>query len=180
MLAGIHEIELLGPSATQLLGHLALYLACMATVGLVERNDAAERLFGFEQRDAPEQNMLWMLFADDRQNSRIMGWAVQAPQVLASFRRDFAQAPEDESMVALVEALEQVSPSFRILWNQHDVHGRCEGRRSFMIDGQGRWYSIIHLSSWMRKNTCALCSMQRSEISSHPPIFGESVGAIIF
>lgn len=40
-------------------------------------------------------------------------------------------------MVALVEALEQVSPSFRKLWNQHDVHGRCEGRRSFMIDGRG-------------------------------------------
>lgn len=100
-------------------------------------NAAAERLFSFEQRDASERNMLWMLFADDRLNSRILEWAVQAPQVLASFRRDFAQAPEDESMVALVEALEQVSPSFKTLWNQHDVHGRCEGRRSFMIEGRG-------------------------------------------
>lgn len=100
-------------------------------------NAAAERLFGFEQRDAAERNMLWMLFADDRLSSRIVEWPVQAPQVLASFRRDFAQAPEDESMVALVDALERMSPSFRTLWNQHDVHGRCEGRRSFMIEGQG-------------------------------------------
>lgn len=100
-------------------------------------NDAAEQLFGFKQRDPTERNMLWMLFADDRLHSRILEWSAQAPQVLASFRRDFAQAPEDESMIALVEALEQVSPSFKILWNQHDVHGRCEGRRSFMIEGQG-------------------------------------------
>ncbi|ACF00658.1 helix-turn-helix domain protein [Rhodopseudomonas palustris TIE-1] len=100
-------------------------------------NDAAERLFGFEQRDPAECNMLWMLFADDRLNGRIVEWSVQAPQILASFRRDFARSPEDESMVALVESLEQVSPSFRKLWNQHDVHGRCEGRRSFMIDGRG-------------------------------------------
>lgn len=100
-------------------------------------NAAAEQLFGFEPRDPGERNMLWMLFADDRLNSRIVEWAVQAPQVLASFRRDFARAPEDESMVALVGALEEVSPSFKALWNQHDVHGRCEGRRSFMIEGMG-------------------------------------------
>lgn len=100
-------------------------------------NAAADRLFGFGAREPAERNVLWMLFADDRLSSRIVEWAVQAPQVLASFRRDFAQAPEDESMVALVQALEQVSPSFRTLWNQHDVHGRCEGRRSFMIEGQG-------------------------------------------
>ncbi len=104
---------------------------------VIGRNAAADRLFGFGQRDASERNMLWMLFADDRLSSRIVEWSVQAPQILASFRRDFAQAPEDESMLSLVEALEQVSPSFRSLWNQHDVHGRCEGRRSFVIDGLG-------------------------------------------
>jgi len=101
-------------------------------------NTAAENLFQFEQRDVSERNMLWMLFSDDRLNSRIVEWSAQAPQVLASFRRDFAQAPEDDGMIALVEALEQISPSFQSLWNQHDVHGRCEGRRSFMIDDVGR------------------------------------------
>ena len=100
-------------------------------------NDAAERLFEFEQRDPAERNMLWILFGDNQLNSRIVEWSVQAPQVLASFRRDFALTPEDETMIALIETLEQVSPSFRTLWNQHDVHGRCEGRRSFMIEGQG-------------------------------------------
>jgi len=100
-------------------------------------NAAADRLFGFGERDPSERNTLWMMFADERLSSRIVEWSVQAPQILASFRRDFAQAPEDETMLSLVEALEQVSPSFRSLWNQHDVHGRCEGRRSFMVDGLG-------------------------------------------
>ncbi|QCR38286.1 helix-turn-helix transcriptional regulator [Nissabacter sp. SGAir0207] len=100
-------------------------------------NAAAERLFGFGQREAAERNMLWMLFADERLSSRIVEWAAQAPQVLASFRRDFAQAPEDEGMVALVETLTHLSAPFEQLWHQHDVHGRCEGRRSFLIEGQG-------------------------------------------
>lgn len=143
-------------------------------------NDAAERLFGFEQRDASERNMLWMLFADDRLNSRIVEWAVQAPQVLASFRRDFAQAPEDESMVALVEAVEQVSPSFRRLWNRHDVHGRCEGRRSFLIDGQGpvafdHSSFIVDEEKHLRLVFYAAVGNQQS-----PPIFGESVEAVLF
>ncbi len=100
-------------------------------------NAAAEQLFKFEQRDPGDRNMLWMLFADDRLNRRIVGWHLQAPQVLASFRRDFARAPEDESMIGLVRALERVSSSFRTLWNQYDVHGRCDGRRSFIVEGQG-------------------------------------------
>lgn len=96
-------------------------------------NMAAGRLFGFDSCSAAERNMLWMLFADDRLSSRIVEWPSQASQVLASFRRDFAQAPEEESMVALVEALERLSGTFKSLWNQHDVHGRCEGRRSFLV-----------------------------------------------
>lgn len=56
-------------------------------------NEAAQNLFGFEQRDASERNMLWMLFADNRLNSKIIEWLIQAPQVLASFRRDLRRLP---------------------------------------------------------------------------------------
>jgi len=100
-------------------------------------NAAGERLFGFEERDPSERNMLWMLFADDRLHRRIVEWDTQAPQILASFRRDYAQAPDDEDMVELVGMLERTSPLFRSLWHRHDVHGRCEGRRSFVVDGIG-------------------------------------------
>ncbi len=100
-------------------------------------NAAAERLFGFEARDPLERNMLWMLFADNSLSGRILEWNIQAPQVLASFRRDYAQAPDDEDMIELVETIEQRSPAFRDLWRRHDVHGRCQGRRSFHLEGIG-------------------------------------------
>lgn len=100
-------------------------------------NTAADDLFGFTHRPESERNMLWMLFADDRLNSQIVDWSSQAAQVLASFRRDFARAPEDEDMVNLVDMLTEVSVGFKTLWNQHDVHGRCEGRRIFRLAGEG-------------------------------------------
>ncbi|OCW56488.1 XRE family transcriptional regulator [Hoeflea olei] len=100
-------------------------------------NAAAQALFGFEEREETERNMLWMLFADGRLQDRIVEWEAQAPQIIASFRRDYAQAPQDDDMTGLVEMLEEQSPSFRELWRRHDVHGVCEGRRSFRVDGIG-------------------------------------------
>jgi transcriptional regulator with XRE-family HTH domain len=100
-------------------------------------NGAAETVFGFGARPPDERNTLWMLFADDRLSRRIVEWDVHAPRILASFRRDFAKAPENEDMTELVAALENTSPSFRDLWQHHDVQGRCAGRRDFFVDGIG-------------------------------------------
>lgn len=100
-------------------------------------NAAADSLFGFTQRPESERNMLWMLFSDSQLNSNIVDWSAQAPQVLASFRRDFAQAPEDEDMTNLVAMLSGISDDFKDLWSQHDVHGRCEGRRIFRTASEG-------------------------------------------
>jgi hypothetical protein len=56
---------------------------------------------------------------------------------VSSFRRDFAQAPDDDAMVELVSALEEASPQFRSLWRSQNVHGRCQGKRSFSVDDVG-------------------------------------------
>ncbi|MFG1393794.1 helix-turn-helix transcriptional regulator [Xanthobacter agilis] len=129
----------LPPLVRRLLDDLTLRPAYVLNLrwDVIGWNSAADRLFNFEVRDPSERNILWMLFADDGLNSRIVEWHAQAPQVLASFRRDFARAPDDDGMIALVETLEQVSAAFKALWNHHDVHGRCEGRRIFLIDGIG-------------------------------------------
>lgn len=129
----------LPPLVRRLIDDLALRPAYVMNLrwDVIGWNAAAERLIGFEARDPAERNMLWMLFADERLSSRIVEWDIQAPQILASFRRDCAQAPEDEDMIGLVETLEQRSPAFRDLWRRHDVHGRCQGRRSFLVDDIG-------------------------------------------
>lgn len=101
-------------------------------------NAAAQRVFGFDDQARDERNMMWMLFADDRLNSRISEWDSQAGLFVASFRRDFAQAPDDAAMANLVSRLETKSGLFRSLWRGHSVHGRCRGRRSFDVEGIGR------------------------------------------
>lgn len=101
-------------------------------------NLAAQQIFAFESRDRDELNMLWMLFSDDRINKRIFGWKDHAPLFVASFRRDFVQAPDDADMGNLVAQLEERSDLFRRLWRSQSVHGRCQGRRSFDVDGIGR------------------------------------------
>lgn len=100
-------------------------------------NAAAERLFGFSRYEPSERNMLWMLFADDRLSSRIVDWSGEASQILASFRRDFAKAPYDEDMIGLVDALERSSQGFQQLWRRHAIHGRCQGRRGFVVEERG-------------------------------------------
>ena len=129
----------LSPLVRRLLDDLTLRPAFILNLrwDVIGWNVAAQQLFGFADRDPSERNMLWMLFGDDRLSGRMLDWTAQAPQVLASFRRDFAQAPEDAAMLSLVESLEAVSPAFTMLWRRHDVHGKCEGRRSFLLDGIG-------------------------------------------
>ena len=105
---------------------------------IIAWNPAAERLFAIGDRPADQRNMLWMLFADPQLNQRLVEWQAQAPQILASFRRDYARAPQDATMQQRVQALEQVSPQFRQLWQQHDIHGRCQGERTFIVPGAGQ------------------------------------------
>lgn len=100
-------------------------------------NVAAEHVFGFETRPPEHRNMLWMYFIDEQLSGRVMDWPRQAPQIVASFRRDHAHAVERSDMHSLVEALRSASASFRRLWDAHGVEGRCEGRRGFLIDGIG-------------------------------------------
>ncbi|MGY2051627.1 helix-turn-helix transcriptional regulator [Methylobacterium sp. JK268] len=100
-------------------------------------NRAAALVFGFEIRPPEERNMLRMLFDDERLSGRIAQWEEQAPLVVASFRRDLAQAPEDPAMLDLVAALEGRSALFRTLWASQSVRGRCRGRRVLSLDGTG-------------------------------------------
>ncbi|MFV8847280.1 helix-turn-helix transcriptional regulator [Serratia fonticola] len=104
---------------------------------IIAWNPAADRLFAIAERQPEQRNMLWMLFADPELNQRLMGWQEQAPQILASFRRDYARAPQDATMLQRIQALSDVSPQFRQLWQQHDIHGRCQGQRTFLVAGAG-------------------------------------------
>lgn len=100
-------------------------------------NAAAQKVFDFESREPLERNVLWMLFSDSRLHGRIVDWRDQAPLFVASFRRDFAQALDNTSMLELVGTLETISPLFKELWHSQSVHGRCQGKRMIEVDPVG-------------------------------------------
>ncbi|NCG50375.1 helix-turn-helix transcriptional regulator [Serratia fonticola] len=127
------------PLVRRLLDDLTLRPAYVMNLSwdIIAWNPAADRLFTLAERQPEQRNMLWMLFADPELNQRLIGWLEQAPQILASFRRDYARAPQDATMLQRVQALSDVSPQFRQLWQQHDIHGRCQGQRTFLVAGAG-------------------------------------------
>lgn len=127
------------PLVRRLLDDLTLRPAYVMNLSwdIIAWNPAADRLFAIAERQPQQRNMLWMLFADPELNQRLMGWQEQAPQILASFRRDYARAPQDATMLQRIQALSDVSPQFRQLWQQHDIHGRCQGQRTFLVAGAG-------------------------------------------
>ncbi|CAI1775635.1 TPA: helix-turn-helix transcriptional regulator [Serratia fonticola] len=127
------------PLVRRLLDDLTLRPAYVMNLSwdIIAWNPAADRLFAIAERQPEQRNMLWMLFADPELNQRLMGWQEQAPQILASFRRDYARAPQDATMLQRIQALSDVSPQFRQLWQQHDIHGRCQGQRTFLVAGAG-------------------------------------------
>lgn len=127
------------PLVRRLLDDLTLRPAYVMNLSwdIIAWNPAADRLFTIAERQPQQRNMLWMLFADPELNQRLMEWQEQAPQILASFRRDYARAPQDATMLQRIHALSNVSPQFRQLWQQHDIHGRCQGQRTFLVAGAG-------------------------------------------
>ncbi|CAI2159354.1 MULTISPECIES: helix-turn-helix transcriptional regulator [Serratia] len=127
------------PLVRRLLDDLTLRPAYVMNLSwdIIAWNSAADRLFTIAERQPEQRNMLWMLFADPELNQRLMGWLEQAPQILASFRRDYARAPQDATMLQRIQALSDVSPQFRQLWQRHDIHGRCQGQRTFLVAGAG-------------------------------------------
>ncbi|QKJ59864.1 helix-turn-helix transcriptional regulator [Serratia fonticola] len=127
------------PLIRRLLDDLTLRPAYVMNLSwdIIAWNPAADRLFTLAERQPEQRNMLWMLFADPELNQRLIGWLEQAPQILASFRRDYARAPQDATMLQRIQALSDVSPQFRQLWQQHDIHGRCQGQRTFLVAGAG-------------------------------------------
>ncbi|RDL48922.1 hypothetical protein BLJAPNOD_04269 [Ensifer sp. M14] len=76
-------------------------------------NVAANSLFGFSSREQTERNVMRLVFADPELRRRLPEWREDAPKLLAQFRSDLATAPDDPTMLALIDDLKKLSPDFR-------------------------------------------------------------------
>ncbi|MEL7629498.1 helix-turn-helix transcriptional regulator [Pectobacterium aroidearum] len=109
-------------------------------------NEPANQLFSFDAHPSERRNLLWLLFTDTLLHERFIGWEQQAPQMLSSFRRDFARATQEADIHELVDELERVSPDFKTWWRQHEVHAPCSGVRQLMIDGKAEAFEHTSLT----------------------------------
>ncbi|ROL63411.1 transcriptional regulator [Pseudomonas protegens] len=110
---------------------------------VVAWNAAAEALFELAARQREDRNLLRMIFADPEMRRRLSAWPDDAPRLLAQFRYDVAVTPEDPAMVALIEEMKVLSPSFRRGWETpgNEVAERGIGS---VVDLKGEQHNFHH------------------------------------
>lgn len=106
-------------------------------------NSAANQLFGFAQHEPLCRNLMRLVFADPDMRSRMPKWPGDAPRLLAQFRSDLALAPDDPSMLALVDELSALSPVFRRGMKGPLLEGYSRAL-SAVTDEQGRSEEFTH------------------------------------
>ena len=99
---------------------------------VVAWNAAADDLFRFSAREREQRNILRMVFADPDMRRRLPSWKQDAQSLLAQFRYDVAVAPDEPSMLALVQDLKELSADFRRWWMTPDNRQPQRGFGSVM------------------------------------------------
>lgn len=101
---------------------------------VVAWNAAADRLFGFTERQLATPNLLRLVFADPDLRRSLPSRRSDAPRLLEGFRRDLALVPDDPVMLSFVEDLKRLSPDFRRWWQGPRVHARSRGLASIVTE----------------------------------------------
>ncbi len=101
------------------------------------KNPAADLVFCFDEPFPPYSlNMVWRSF-QMQGHSLDLDWEVQARNLVAQFRTDYARYPGDTSFEELLHDLQHISPLFREWWEQHDIRGLPNGPQLIMHPALG-------------------------------------------
>ena len=99
-----------------------------ATWDVVAWNQAATVIFTDYASLPPDQrNILRFIFLDPRVRAAQYNWESVARFVVGAFRVDAARAGAAEEVEPLVDELCRLSPEFRAMWRDNDVHTHGEG-----------------------------------------------------
>src|SRR5579884_2071866 len=94
-------------------------------------NRTADLLFHFHEPCPPHsRNVVWRFFQRETHTTIDQDWETQAQNLVAQFRADYARYPGDPSFQEIIEDLQQISPRFRLWWEQQEVRGLPDGARS--------------------------------------------------
>jgi transcriptional regulator with XRE-family HTH domain len=109
----VRLIEAMSPSPAYVLGPRWEFLAW---------NRAQSLLFPEIARlEAPERNLLWVVFATQRARSLIVDWPTESQRMLTQFRADTDRLHDDAALHELIARLTAASPEFAEGWARHDV-----------------------------------------------------------
>jgi transcriptional regulator with XRE-family HTH domain len=93
-------------------------------------NHAADLLFHFHEPCPPHShNVVWRFF---QHGARMFdqNWEMQAQNLVAQFRADYARFPGNPAFREIIEDLQRVSPQFSLWWAQQEVRGLPDGPRT--------------------------------------------------
>jgi transcriptional regulator with XRE-family HTH domain len=96
-------------------------------------NNPASKLFKdwLNNKNGPKLNLLRYTFYDETAKTLIPDWEIRVRRLIAEFRADSSQYPEDPEILHLIHELSKNSPEFRKYWEIHEVIDREGGLRSF-------------------------------------------------
>jgi transcriptional regulator with XRE-family HTH domain len=98
---------------------------------LVAWNAAAAEIFGFDELDAGERNILVAMLTVPRSRDLFgAGWAEEAQRMVAQFRATHDLWAGDPAFAALLRRLSDGCPEFDAWWERHDVRRPASGRKT--------------------------------------------------
>jgi transcriptional regulator with XRE-family HTH domain len=98
---------------------------------LVAWNAAADDIFGFDQLDEGDRNILVAVLTHPRCRDLFgPGWAEEAQRMVAQFRATHDLLAGDPAFVSLLRRLREGCPEFDGWWERHDVRRPASGRKT--------------------------------------------------
>jgi transcriptional regulator with XRE-family HTH domain len=95
-------------------------------------NEAAAAAFGdYSSLSFEDRNVLWLVFQCPAYKNLIVDWKIQAQEILASFRLDYARMAPSAEFDRLITRLITASSEFRSWWNHNNVAFCSTNRKRF-------------------------------------------------
>lgn len=105
---------------------------------IVAWNAAANEIFGFEELDEEDRNILVSLLINPRSRELFgSGWAEEAQRAVAQFRVLYDLWAGDPAFASLLRRLREGCPEFDAWWKRHDVRRPASGRKTLYHSKEG-------------------------------------------
>jgi transcriptional regulator with XRE-family HTH domain len=98
---------------------------------IVAWNRMACEVFGdYSEMDTLQRNLIWRMFMDLHHRNLFVDWESTAKRLLAQFRRYYGENADNPWYNGMVNTLKEESAEFREWWQQHEVFGISEGKKT--------------------------------------------------